>query len=178
MAVMTTTEVRPRIYVACLASYNNGDLFGRWIDLTTLCDGDDLKEQIAEVLESSPAPGAEEYAVHDSEGLPSWLRSEWPDLNVLMEYVTTWDSVDEPGAYRYACENAGVVLDEDDFRSCFYGTYPCTNEFAFDYYEQSGQDLGPLENYIDWSEVWSSEFDCAGWHAEPDGDGSVWIFSS
>ena len=26
---------RPRIYVACLAAYNNGRLHGRWIDATT-----------------------------------------------------------------------------------------------------------------------------------------------
>ena len=27
---------RPRIYVACLAAYNNGCLHGRWIDATTI----------------------------------------------------------------------------------------------------------------------------------------------
>ena len=26
---------QPRIYVACLAAYNNGCLHGRWIDATT-----------------------------------------------------------------------------------------------------------------------------------------------
>ena len=30
-----TTLDTPRIYVACLAAYNNGRLHGRWIDATT-----------------------------------------------------------------------------------------------------------------------------------------------
>jgi len=38
-ALMTVSEAsqseRPRIYVACLAAYNNGRLHGRWIDATT-----------------------------------------------------------------------------------------------------------------------------------------------
>lgn len=44
-----------RIYVACLASYNNGRLHGRWID----CDGkdsDDLQAEVNEILRSSPYP--------------------------------------------------------------------------------------------------------------------------
>ncbi|WP_369933937.1 antirestriction protein ArdA [Xanthomonas tesorieronis] len=45
----------PRIYLACLASYNNGRLHGRWIDL----DGanlDDVQGEIAAMLRESPYP--------------------------------------------------------------------------------------------------------------------------
>jgi len=45
----------PRMYVACLASYNNGRLHGRWIDL----DGaslDDVQDEIAAMLRESPYP--------------------------------------------------------------------------------------------------------------------------
>ena len=41
-----------RIYVACLAAYNNGRLHGVWIDATD--DIDDIQDQINEMLESSP----------------------------------------------------------------------------------------------------------------------------
>lgn len=30
--IQTQTDDRPRIYVACLAAYNNGILHGAWID--------------------------------------------------------------------------------------------------------------------------------------------------
>ena len=44
-----------RIYVACLASYNNGVLHGRWIDLAGL-DVDDVQGEIAEMLRESKYP--------------------------------------------------------------------------------------------------------------------------
>lgn len=55
----------PRIYVACLASYNNGCLFGRWIEV-----GEDeaaLRSEVTAMLKASPEPHAEEWAIHDFE---------------------------------------------------------------------------------------------------------------
>ena len=64
---MSTYSVQPRVYVACLAAYNDGHLHGKWIDAD---DGvDALWEGINEVLKSSPIPGAEEWAIHDHEYL-------------------------------------------------------------------------------------------------------------
>ena len=58
------TEHTPKIYVACLASYNAGILHGDWIDL----DGSEtLEERISEILDASPEEDAEEWAVHDHE---------------------------------------------------------------------------------------------------------------
>ncbi|GAA0687580.1 antirestriction protein ArdA [Dyella marensis] len=45
----------PRIYVACLASYNNGVLHGRWIDLAGL-DVADVQSEIDEMLRESKYP--------------------------------------------------------------------------------------------------------------------------
>jgi hypothetical protein len=52
---------RPRIYVACLAAYNNGCLHGRWIDATT---PDEIWAQVRAMLADSPEPDAEEWAIH------------------------------------------------------------------------------------------------------------------
>ena len=60
-----TNEIK--IYVADLAAYNNGILHGIWIDATD--DLDDIQEQVNEMLASSPEEMAEEYAIHDYEGL-------------------------------------------------------------------------------------------------------------
>lgn len=52
---MTDNYTAPRIYAACLASYNDGRLHGAWID----CDGktgDDLRNEIADMLAKSPCP--------------------------------------------------------------------------------------------------------------------------
>ncbi len=58
------TNNTPRIYVACLASYNAGTLHGNWIDL----DGTEaIEDQISGILKASPEEDAEEWAVHDNE---------------------------------------------------------------------------------------------------------------
>lgn len=43
-----------RIYVACLASYNNGTLYGKWIDART--DVAEMAAEIADMLRGSPYP--------------------------------------------------------------------------------------------------------------------------
>lgn len=52
---MTTTLTdTPKIYVACLASYNNGKLYGKWIDANQ--SADEIQEEIKEMLLNSPEP--------------------------------------------------------------------------------------------------------------------------
>lgn len=56
----------PRIYVACLASYANGLLYGKWINAAQGRDA--LVAEVKQLLANSPESGAEEYMVHDFEG--------------------------------------------------------------------------------------------------------------
>lgn len=63
-----------RIYVACLAAYNNSKLHGVWIDSTD--DIDDIQDQINEMLESSPEENAEQWVIHDYERYGSYRLSE------------------------------------------------------------------------------------------------------
>jgi antirestriction protein len=56
-----------KIYVACLAAYNNGYLHGQWIDLDQPLD--DVWNAIRTMLKTSPIPDAEEWAIHDYEGI-------------------------------------------------------------------------------------------------------------
>jgi len=55
-----------RIYVACLAAYNNGQLHGTWIEVT---DEDTIWQAVQAMLAASPIEkDAEEWAIHDYEG--------------------------------------------------------------------------------------------------------------
>ena len=60
-----TTE-KPRIYVACLAAYNNGYLHGAWVDATQ--DAWAIWGVVQKMLAASPVADAEEWAIHDHEG--------------------------------------------------------------------------------------------------------------
>jgi antirestriction protein len=67
-------------YFADLAAYSAGVLHGAWIDVTQRAD--EIRDEIEAMPASSPVPGAEEYAVHDYDGLPSSV-GEWLDLDQL-----------------------------------------------------------------------------------------------
>jgi antirestriction protein len=75
--------LEPRIYVACLAAYNDGHLHGVWIDIED--DANAVREAIAKMLEASPAPHAEEYAIHDYEGFGEVYVSEYAGIDKVVE---------------------------------------------------------------------------------------------
>ena len=168
------------IYVACLASYNGGILRGQWIDLSDVTDAEEIQTAIDWMLQESPAPNAEEYAVHDSCGLPGFLRStEWPDLAQLALYAETLAdlSADDAEPYRIACDDAADVIDEDAFRDTYCGHYDSGEDYAQQFQEDCGTDLGPLANYIDWERYWRDlTYECHS--EEPAEGGGVYIFRS
>ena len=49
----------PRIYVACLASYNRSVLHGEWIEIGVDKSADDIREDVTHTLPRSPVSGAE-----------------------------------------------------------------------------------------------------------------------
>ena len=188
---MTETITRPDcissgcpdlgIYVACLASYNAGHLVGCWIDLAELpVSAEQISEAIQWMLQQSPATDAEEYAVHDSSGLPSFLRStEWPELAQLALYAETLAEVGESDAeaYRLACDDVSEVITEDDFRDTYCGCYSSGEDYAEQFHDDCGTDLGPLAAYIDWERYWR-DLTYDGYREEAASDGGVHIFRS
>jgi antirestriction protein len=71
-----------RIYVASLSDYNDGRLEGKWLDLSDYSDASELMEAIQEMLDEitekyNDGEVREEWAVHDYEGIPSTLASEY-----------------------------------------------------------------------------------------------------
>ena len=96
----------PRIYVACLAAYNNGKLHGGWIDLDGKSEADVLSE-IQDILADSPEPNAEEWAIHDHEGFEGYPVNEFDDIGELCEIA---EGIDEHGeAYAIYLSNLGSV---------------------------------------------------------------------
>lgn len=180
----------PGVYVACLSSYNAGTLHGRWIDLSAVSKlaftesgmAEVLQQCIDLVLSESDEPGAEEWAIHDAQGLPKVLMGECPDVPDLMAFVRQWELACadcDDDAFRVWCDHIGEVQTYEDFRECFMGSWDSEADFAQDFYEQhNDQGLGRLASYIDWDQVWYGEFSCDGWWSEYAGNGLYWVFSS
>lgn len=61
-----TTNLQHRIYVACLAAYNNDHLHGAWINAAQ--EPWTIYDEVKAVLTVSPVAGAEEWAIHDYDG--------------------------------------------------------------------------------------------------------------
>ena len=76
-----------QIYIACLASYNQGILHGSWIEPTS--DIEELTAEVAKVIDTSPAEGAEEHAIHDYDGFPD--LGEYPSLQDICDFVEMVD---------------------------------------------------------------------------------------
>ena len=86
-SVITEAEYRDpiRIYVACLAAYNNGHLHGSWIDAA---QGEShIWKQTRAMLKASPIPQAEEWAIHDYEGFGGISVGEYEGFKSVIAYA-------------------------------------------------------------------------------------------
>ena len=144
----------PRIYVACLASYTNGKLHGAWID----CEGkdsEDLAEEIkTKVLDTSPEPNSEEYAVHDNKGFGGWSLGEHPSLD---EIVTICEMIKKNSdAYLGASQIANDIPTLESLIEGFQGIFDSKKEYGAQFWEDSGlidqipQNLRSYINYESW----------------------------
>ena len=143
-----TSGQGPRIYVACLAPYNNGFLHGRWIDADQ--DAEAIQAEISAMLEASPIPGAEEWAIHDHEG---FAGSE------LHEYSGT-DRVVALGAFIAERGELGAKVlehfcgDIDQAQNAFddyAGRYRSLAEYAQEITEETTEIPLTLVHYIDYA---------------------------
>lgn len=146
----------PAIYVACLASYNAGRLFGTWIDLTVMNTEDDVMTAIQEMLAESPVAGAEEWEIHDSEHLPTrHLQS----LSAMLYYAEAVESGCEPEVLAHLLDdNISPECIEEEAQDRYQGHFDELAEFAqHHFYECLCVELegvpSVLVGAIDWAEV-------------------------
>ncbi len=155
----------PRIYVACLASYNAGTLHGKWIDVDAHSD---VAEEIATMIKESPTQGAEEWAIHDHEGWLGLDPSAYCD-NELPELARLLDEHGEAFAAWVKNGNA-QSYDFDDYESGFQdayaGEWDSLEDFANEILEDSGLRQVPEE--------WRRYFDFAAYGRDLELGGDIW----
>ncbi|WP_420331710.1 antirestriction protein ArdA [Oceanicaulis alexandrii] len=140
------TEIR--IYVACLAAYNNGSLHGRWIDAAQ--DADDIRAEISDMLAASPIPEAEEWAIHDHEGFEGAPISEYQGIDSVADLAAF--IADHGTLGGKLIEHYGGDLDEarTAIEDHYAGEYASLAEFAQELTEQSTTIPKCLDFYIDY----------------------------
>lgn len=128
------SEEKPQIYVACLASYNNGILYGEWLDATS--DVEDIQENIKQLLAKSSIPNAEEVAVHDYSGFGSLIIGEYEGIEQIHEKALFIVEHGELGAevlnyYDGRLEDAQEVLEE-----YYQGEYKSELDYAIHLFDE------------------------------------------
>lgn len=143
-----TNEIR--IYIACLAAYNNGHLHGVWIDATL--DLEDIQEQIDAMLKSSPVAGAEEYAIHDHEGFDGYSVGEYEGIQAVHDIAVFIEEHPDFGgallAHTGDLDEAKKAA-EENYRGC----YKSLADYAEELTEETTEIPEALRHYIDYERM-------------------------
>ncbi len=169
---MRTLTDTPKIYVACLASYNAGKLYGKWIDADQTAE--EIQAEIREMLKGSPEPFAEEWAIHDYEGFEGIRLDEYESIGKIAELARL---IQEHGE-AFAAYAGYVGLDyatAEGFEEAYSGEWGSEEEFAEDLMRECYEIPEHLEFYIDYEKFARDLFINDYFSAEASG-GGVYVF--
>ena len=173
---MTDTNETPRIYVACLAAYNNGTLHGTWINANQ--DADAIFTEIKAMLAQSPEPDAEEFAIHDYEYFHGVRIHEYESIRQVAQLAELLSEYGEP--FAHYLEHIGGIDEinddtEENFQDAYYSEYDNQAQFA--------QEMNPglnvpehIKAHIDWDSVAEDMF-CGGWWSANSSHHTVYVFA-
>jgi antirestriction protein len=163
----------PRIYVACLASYNAGILHGAWIDANQ--DAESIHEDIRAMLERSLEPGAEEFAIHDYEGFAGLSLSEYEDIARVAEHAAMLEEHGEAWA-AYVNHVGDHYATAEGFQDAYHGEYKSAEDFAYELAHEIGDVPEQWAPYIDW-EKYARDLEYGGdFYFAENGYESVFVF--
>jgi antirestriction protein len=126
----------PRIYVACLAAYNNGRLHGEWIDADQ--SADELHEDVRQMLAASPEPGAEEWAIHDYEGFGELRLSEWESFERVSVIAAGIAEHGEAFASWLSYDESQDATDMQAFEDAYRGEWDSLRAYAENFADEIG----------------------------------------
>lgn len=175
----TPTETEPRVWLGCLACYNNGDLVGRWVaaidaDNTTL---DDIHDTTFPRHAS-----CEERWCFDHDNIP--VRGELDPYSATLwgERLAEVDDHLRPAFVAWVHTGCTIVDTDEipvlaDFLERYMGEWTSFREYA----EQEVEDTGMLEGvpealarYFDW-DSWTRDL-AHDYVTEPASGGGVYVF--
>lgn len=176
-----SSELEPKIYVASLSDYNNGHLHGRWLDAAR--DAEALSEGIAQMLDESRLPEAEEWAIHDYEDFGAFRLGEYEDLNMVARIATGISEHGRPFSHWANLVGTQDVERLDHFEDHYRGNWPSMTNYAEDFLDDMGVTVesfapGWLRNYVSIDFVSLGQDLSTDLETADDPDGSVHVFDS
>lgn len=147
-ATITTETEQPRIYVACLAAYNNGYLHGAWIDAAQ--EPWAIYDAVRDMLAASPVEGAEEWAIHDYEGFGGVRIAEYTGFDRVSEVATFLAEHGEIGAALLDYYSGDLDEAREALTDRHLGAYTSLADYVQEMTEESTAIPQSLRYYIDW----------------------------
>lgn len=149
MPTITTSRIdQPRIYVACLAAYNNGILHGAWIDAAQ--EPWAIYDEVQAMLAASPIAGAEEWAIHDYEYFGGARIEEYASFETVSELAVF---IGEHGALGAALlDHFGGDIDEarEAIDDHYHGCHASLADFVQKLTDETTTVPESLRYYIDY----------------------------
>lgn len=130
------TSGSPRIYVACLAAYNNGRLHGKWIAADQPLE--DMASEVRAMLAKSPEPGAEEWAIHDYEGFGSLRLGENERLARISAIATGISEHGQPFIAWLSCDSSRDLNEPKAFTDAYRGEWESSRAYTEAHAESAG----------------------------------------
>ena len=148
--MQNTQQTTPRIYVACLAAYNNSYLHGAWIEANQ--EAEAIHEEIKDMLAKSPIARAEEWAIHDYEGFYGLRLSEYEGIDKVAEMAAL---IEEHGeAWVKYAEYEGIeYATVERFEEAYAGEWDSEEDFAENLASETMEIPKHLEFYIDYEKL-------------------------
>lgn len=123
-----------KVYVGTYKKYNEGSLYGKWLDLSDYSDRDEFYEACKE-LHSDEEDA--EYMFQDWEGIPTGLINESWISETVFELIEQADRLDNFDAFLAFLDFTGYSLQEEElgyliskFEDSYAGRYESEVEFA------------------------------------------------
>lgn len=136
----TMENTTPKIYVCTYKKYNEGSLFGEWVDLNQFSNSEEFYDYCKELHEDEDDA---EFMFHDYEGIPEKFISESHLDDDYWDYQETINNCHNPEAMA---AYVGEGYEASDFDEAYQGEFDSDEKFAEDFAEQ----VGAIDNNAQW----------------------------
>ena len=143
-----TTNLKPRIYVACLAAYNNGYLHGAWINAAQ--EPWSIYDDVKAMLAASQAVGAEEWAIHDYEDFGGIRIEEYTGFDRVSALAMFIKEHGEMGAALLNHCNGDLGEAQEAIADRYLGEHASLADYVQELTEESTSIPKHLRYYVDW----------------------------
>ncbi len=125
--------MKPSIYVGTYAKYNNGSLFGEWVDVTQFSNVDEFYDYCKVLHKDEADP---EFMFQDYEGFPEGYVSECSLNPAIFDVLNELDH-EEYEDFCSFVSHFGSDSTVEDFRDSYIGHYNSEEDFAYELMEQT-----------------------------------------